>query len=324
MKQITFSKNIFLPLTSVCANACGYCSFKEPVQDGCIMRQDDVKKVIRRGAEFGCTEALFTFGEHPEKERGFTEHLKRFGFSSILEYAYEMGKYALSCGLLPHTNAGVMSEEEMLYLREVNASMGLMLETTADVAAHAHSPTKDPTVRIEMIDTAGKLKIPFTTGLLLGIGETREDRIESLEVIRELYLKHKHIQEVIIQNFCPKVGTDMADIPGAAVETLSDTLQLAAEILPKEISIQIPPNLSDAGRILQYGVTDLGGVSPVTIDYINPEHPWPALDELNDLVSSAGYKLSERLCVYEKYCNAEWIDERILPLVEVLKKKVYG
>ncbi|HJJ39160.1 MAG TPA: 7,8-didemethyl-8-hydroxy-5-deazariboflavin synthase subunit CofG, partial [Methanocorpusculum sp.] len=187
-----------------------------------------------------------------------------------------------------------------------------------------HSPTKDPSVRIEMIDTAGKLKIPFTTGLLLGIGESREDRIESLETIKELYLRHRHIQEVIIQNFCPKPGTDMAGIPGASVEILSDTLQLAADILPKEISIQIPPNLSDAGRILQYGVTDLGGVSPVTIDYINPEHPWPALDELQRLVSSAGFTLAERLCVYEKYCNAEWIDERVLPVAEALKKKVYG
>lgn len=324
MKQITFSKNIFLPLTHVCANACGYCTFKEPVRDGCVMNPAEVMDTIRKGAACGCTEALFTFGERPELEEGFTAHLKRFGYESILDYAYGMGKICLEHGILPHTNAGIVTEEEMARLRTVNASMGLMLETTADVAPHAHSPGKDPAVRIEMIETAGKLKIPFTTGLLLGIGETREDRIESLEVIKELYLRHRHIQEVIIQNFCPKPGTEMAHIPGASIEILEDTLQLAADILPKEIAVQIPPNLADAGRLLRRGVDDLGGVSPVTIDYVNPEHPWPAVEELKALVSSAGFVLSERLCIYEKYCTPEWVDERVLPFVLELKKKVYG
>lgn len=324
MKQITFSKNIFLPLTHVCANACGYCTFKEPVRDGCVMNPAEVMETIRKGAAFGCTEALFTFGERPELEPGFSAHLKRYGYGSILDYAYEMGKICLEHGILPHTNAGIVTEEEMARLRTVNASMGLMLETTADVAPHVHSPGKDPAVRIEMIETAGKLKIPFTTGLLLGIGETREDRIESLEVIKELYLRHRHIQEVIIQNFCPKPGTGMAHIPGASIETLTDTLQLAADILPKEIAVQIPPNLADAGRLLGYGVDDLGGVSPVTIDYVNPERPWPAVEELKALVSSAGCGLSERLCIYEKYCTAEWVDENVLPFVLELKKKVYG
>ena len=324
MKQITFSKNIFLPLTHVCGNACGYCTFKEPVKDGCVMDPADVMATIRNGAAAGCTEALFTFGERPELETGFSAHLKKYGYKSILDYAYAMSRYALEHGILPHTNAGIVTEEELLHLRKVNASMGLMLETTADVPAHAHSPGKDPAVRIEMIDTAGKLKIPFTTGLLLGIGETREDRIESLEVIKELYIRRRHIQEVIIQNFCPKPGTEMEHVPGADAETLSDTLQLAADILPKEIAIQIPPNLADAGMLLRYGVTDLGGVSPITIDYVNPEHPWPAIEELKKLVSSAGCTLAERLCIYEKYCNAEWVDAGILPAVELLKKKIYG
>ena len=320
---ITYSKNVFLPLTHVCSNACGYCSFKEPVQDGCVMPPEDVKHILQRGAAAGCTEALFTFGEHPELERGFSEHLQRIGYSSILDYAYDMAQYALGCGLLPHTNAGIIDEEQMKKLRTVNASMGLMLETTATVKAHEYSPGKVPEVRIEMIETAGKLKIPFTTGLLLGIGENRYNRIESLNVIKDLHQRYHHIQEVIIQNFCPKPGTDMADIPGANRTILKDTIQLAAEILPKDISIQIPPNLADAGRLLQYGVTDLGGVSPVTIDYINPEHPWPALTALERLVRNAGYSLKERLCIYKKYCTPEWVDAGILPKVETLASRTY-
>lgn len=323
MNQITFSKNIFLPLTHVCANACGYCSFKEPVRDGCIMTPDESKLLIQRGAAAGCTEALFTFGEHPEQERGFSTHLAKIGYTSILDYAYDLSRYALSLGLLPHTNAGIINEEQMRKLRTVNASMGLMLETTADVPAHAQSPGKDPAIRIDMIALAGKLKIPFTTGLLLGIGETRNDRIESLETIRGLYKRYGHIQEVIIQNFCPKPGTDMADIQGASPEILMDTVKLATEILPKEISIQIPPNLAEAGRLLNCGVTDLGGVSPLTIDYINPEHPWPAIEELKKLTAASGYTLAERLCIYRKYCNEEWVDTQVLPVVTKLAEKIY-
>ncbi len=321
MKKITFSRNVFLPLTHVCGNACGYCSFKEPVADGCVMTPKEVIATLDRGAAFSCTEALFTFGERPELERGFTPHLQKLGYETILDYCYDMSRYALSKGLLPHSNVGIITEEEMARMRTVTASMGLMLETTADVPAHRHSPGKDPAVRIEMIETAGKLKIPFTTGLLLGIGESRRDRIEALQVIADIQKRFGHIQEIIIQNFCPKPGTEMADVPGAALETVADTLQLAAEILPKSISVQIPPNLADAGRLLACGVDDLGGVSPVTIDYINPEHPWPALDELKTIAQ--GYDVCERLCVYEQYCTAEWIDESILPLVLDLKKKVY-
>ncbi len=323
MKQITFSKNVFLPLTHVCANACGYCSFKEPVQDGCIMQPEEVKRIIQRGAEAGCTEALFTFGEQPEKEWGFCNHLEKFGYTSLLDYAYDMSRYALSCGILPHTNAGIIDEEQMRKLRNVNASMGLMLETTAKVKAHEHSPGKVPEIRIEMMETAGRLKIPFTTGLLLGIGETRNDRIESLEIIKDLYNRYGHIQEVILQNFCPKPETDMADIPGASIEILKDTVELAAEILPTDISIQIPPNLAEVGRLLSAGVTDLGGVSPVTIDYINPEHPWPAIEKLKKLTASVGYTLAERLCIYQKYCTADWVNADILPLIERLAVETY-
>ena len=321
-RTITFSRNVFLPLTNVCANACGYCSFKAPVTDGCVMPKTEVLATLRRGAEFGCTEALFTFGERPENELGFRRYIEAAGYPDILSYCEAMSRAAIDLGMLPHTNAGILTYEELEHLRCVNASMGLMLETTAEIPAHRHSPGKDPAVRLEMMENAGRLKIPFTTGLLLGIGETAADREESRAAIRDLHKRYGHIQEVIIQNFCPKEGTEMADVPGASQEVIADTIRLAAEILPNDISIQIPPNLADTGKLLSLGVTDLGGVSPVTIDYINPEHPWPALDALADI--AAGYELRERLCVYPQYCNAEWISPELLPLVKRLAERVYS
>lgn len=321
MKKITYSKNVFFPLTNVCANACGYCSFKAPAAEGCIMPESEVLKTIQLGSERGCTEALFTFGERPERERGFAEYIRKTGYPDILSYCAAMSKKAIKAGLLPHTNAGILTYEELEVLRDVTASMGLMLETTAEIPAHAQSPGKNPAVRIEMMENAGKLKIPFTTGLLLGIGESESDREDSLLEISALQKKYGHIQEVIIQNFCPKDGTEMAKFPGADFGVIKDTLILASEILPKEVSIQIPPNLAEASLLLSYGVTDLGGVSPVTIDYINPEHPWPAIDSLKEIAK--GYEVRERLCVYPKYCNSEWISPALLPLVEKLAVKIY-
>ncbi|HJJ47871.1 MAG TPA: 7,8-didemethyl-8-hydroxy-5-deazariboflavin synthase subunit CofG [Methanocorpusculum sp.] len=321
-KTVTYSKNVFLPLTHVCANACGYCSFKEPVGPGCVMPKQEVLATLQRGAQFGCTEALFTFGERPGLERGFTAYVRELGYDTILDYCYAMCEKAITLGMLPHTNAGILTYEELRRFRKVNASMGLMLETTAEIPAHEHSPGKRPEVRIEMLENAGRLKIPFTTGLLLGIGETRDDRIDSLNVIADIAKRYGHIQEVIIQNFCPKEGTVMACVPGASIEILADTLRLAAEILPSSVSVQIPPNLADAGALLSLGVDDLGGVSPITIDYINPEHPWPGIDALREITK--GRMLSERLCIYEHYCTAEWVDSSLLPLVQKLAKKVYS
>jgi len=198
---ITFSRNVFIPLTTVCRNRCGYCSFKTPVQDGCLMAQEDVEKTLQNGAALGCTEALFTFGERPEEEPGFFSYLRQTGYSTILEYCEEMCRKSIAYGILPHTNAGILTFEEMERLRGVNASMGLMLETTAKIPAHAASKGKEPEVRLGMMEDAGKLKIPFTTGLLLGIGETMVDREESLHAIRDLHKRYGHIQEIIIQNF---------------------------------------------------------------------------------------------------------------------------
>jgi FO synthase subunit 1 len=219
--------------------------------------------------------------------------------------------------MLPHTNAGVLTSEEMELLKPLNASMGLMLETTADIPAHQGCLGKKPEVRITMIEEAGKLRIPFTTGLLIGIGETRSDREESLQVIADLHRRYDHIQEIIIQNFCPKPGTKMAAVPGALPTEMQDTVVLASEILPEDIAIQIPPNLADAKNILPYGVTDLGGVSPVTPDYVNPEHPWPGLEELKTLTTD--FSLRERLCIYPKYLKKGWYSDTLSDLIMSLE-----
>jgi len=315
-RTITFSHNIFLPLTTVCRNRCGYCGFRTPVQKGCLMAPEEVERTIRQGAALGCTEALFTFGEQPEMEPGFDTYVRNTGYQKFLEYLIEMCRYSIDFGVLPHTNAGVLTYDEMETLREVNASMGIMLETTADVSAHRNSPGKQPEVRLAMIEDAGKLKIPFTTGILVGIGETMADRENSLCAIRDLHRRFRHIQEVIIQNFCPKPGTPMAGYPEPATKEICGTIQLAREVLPREITIQIPPNLIDAQELIPCGVDDLGGVSPLTIDYVNPEHPWPEIERLRDLVGNA--ELKERLCIYPRFIRRGWYHPNLQPLINRL------
>jgi FO synthase subunit 1 len=315
-RTITYSRNIFLPLTTVCRNRCGYCCFRTPVQEGCLLAPEVVEDTIKKGAALGCTEALFTFGERPELEPGFAEYLRKTGYRRFPDYVYAMCERSIEYGVLPHTNAGILTYDEMAKLREVNASMGIMLETTADIPAHRNSPGKKPEVRIAMIEDAGRLKIPFTTGLLLGIGETPADREESLTVIRDLHRRFGHIQEVIIQNFCPKPGTPMAGNPVPTTQEICATIRLAHEILPRDIAIQIPPNLIDAQVLIPCGVDDLGGVSPLTIDYVNPEHPWPEIGRLKDLIGDAD--LRERLCIYPQFIERGWYPPVLQPLINRL------
>ena len=272
---ITFSKNIFLPLTTVCRNRCEYCCFRTPVMKDCILPPAEAEHTLLCGAAKGCTEALFTFGERPEEEKGFEDEIKGAGFDTILQYCHAMCKRSIQTGLLPHTNAGILTAEELEYLKPVNASMGLMLETMAQIPAHRNSPGKIPEVRIEMIENAGILKIPFTTGLLLGIGETMQDREESLMVIRELHNRYGHIQEVIIQNFCPNPGTLMEKSQLIDFDEMCIVIQMARDLLPDDVAVQVAPNLADAASLIPCGVNDLGGISPLTIDYVNPGHPWP-------------------------------------------------
>jgi len=315
-RTITFSRNIFLPLTTVCRNRCGYCCFRTAVQDGCLMAPGAVEQTIRQGAALGCTEALFTFGERPDLESGFDAYIRKAGYDQFLDYLHAMCRYAIDCGVLPHTNAGILTYDEMERLREVNASMGIMLETTADVPAHRHSPGKQPRVRLAMIEDAGKLRIPFTTGLLVGIGENENDREESLMAIRDLQRRYGHIQEVIIQNFCPKPGTPMAGDPEPTREEICATIRLAREVLPRTIAIQIPPNLIDARELIPCGVDDLGGISPLTIDYVNPDHPWPEIERLRDLIGDA--ELKERLCIYPRFIQQGWYHPNLQPLINRL------
>ncbi|HOX35497.1 MAG TPA: 7,8-didemethyl-8-hydroxy-5-deazariboflavin synthase subunit CofG [Methanoregulaceae archaeon] len=312
-RTITFTRNVFLPLTTVCRNRCGYCGFRTPVQDGCLMMPDAVERLLVRGAALGCTEALFTFGERPDLEPGFAAYLENTGWTNFLTYVVAMCRKGIAAGLLPHTNAGVLTYGEMEVLREVNASMGIMLETTAEVPAHRSSPGKKPEVRLAMMEDAGKLKIPFTTGLLLGIGETPADREDSLNAIRDIHRRYGHIQEIIIQNFCPKAGTGMSGYPVPSPQEICATIRLAREILPQEIAIQIPPNLADARALIPCGVDDLGGISPVTVDYINPEHPWPAIDSLKSIAGNA--ELVERLCIYPRFIEKGWFHPSMKPLI---------
>jgi 7,8-didemethyl-8-hydroxy-5-deazariboflavin synthase len=313
---LTFSRNVFLPLTTVCRNRCAYCSFRTPAREGCLMAPEEVDRTLSRGAALGCTEALFTFGERPDEEPGFTAYLRKTGFATILDYCEAMCRKSIAHGILPHTNAGILTYEELERLRAVNASMGLMLETTADIPAHAQSPGKGPEIRLAMMEDAGKLKIPFTTGILLGIGETMEDREDSLTAIRDLHRKYGHIQEVIIQNLCPKPGTPLEKATGPGTDEICVTIQLARDILQEDIAIQIPPNLVDASRLIPCGVNDLGGVSPVTIDYINPEHPWPAIEELKKIAGTR--ELRERLCIYPKYIKRGWYHADLQALINRL------
>ncbi|MCK9579065.1 MAG: 7,8-didemethyl-8-hydroxy-5-deazariboflavin synthase subunit CofG [Methanoregula sp.] len=319
-RVITFSRNVFLPLTTVCHNRCGYCCFRTSVQPGCLMAQEEVEKTLLNGAALGCTEALFTFGERPEEEPGFPEMIRAVGYATILDYCEAMCKKSIGYGILPHTNAGVLTYEEMEHLRPFNASMGLMLETTAEIPSHATSIGKSPDVRLAMMEDAGKLKIPFTTGLLLGIGETMADREDSLFAIRDLHKRYGHIQEIIIQNFCPKPGTPLERQPVPSTDEICATIRMAKDILPDDIAIQIPPNLIDAASLIPCGVDDLGGVSPLTIDYVNPEHPWPAFEELKRIVGNA--VLRERLCIYPRYIERGWYHSDLQPLINRLSQTV--
>jgi FO synthase subunit 1 len=286
------------------------------------MTEPGVEQVLRHGAATGCTEALFTFGERPETEPGFSAMLAGMGYGSIIEYCHAMCRRAIRCGLLPHTNAGVLSYDEMDRLREVNASMGLMLETTADLPAHRNSPGKKPEERIRMMEDAGRLRIPFTTGILVGIGETMEDREESLITISDLHRRFGHIQEVIVQNFCPKEGTPMARWPGVSTDEMCITLRLARDLLPPEVAVQIPPNLADAAALIPCGVDDLGGISPVTPDYINPGHPWPGIGELAKVTGEA--TLQERLCIYPRFIGMGWYHPSIEGLIRRLEQQIRG
>jgi len=301
--ELTFARNVFVPLTTACRYTCTYCTYFDPPGQASLLSLEEVREICRRGADAGCTEALFTFGDDPDDR--YTEihtQLDAWGYDSIHDYLRAACEVALEEGLLPHANPGDQTREEMATVADVNASMGVMLETTAEVGAHAGPRRKEPGQRLRTIRNAGELDVAFTTGILVGIGETWRDRAESLLAIRELHERYDHVQEVIVQ---PVVNNERWAGGSPDLETMRRATAMARVALPDEISVQIPPNLAPAKDLIDCGVDDLGGVSPVTDDHINPDYTWPALRELEGIADSAGLPLGERLPVYERFLPAD-------------------
>ena len=328
-KSITYSKNVFIPLTEICRNDCGYCNFKKNPDDPeaiILKSKEEVLFSLKEAEEYGCTEALFTFGEDADEEEIVRLKLAEFGYDSMIDYIVDICQMTLDeTTLLPHTNGGNFSFEDLKRLKEVNASMGLMLENSSnrlmELPAHNKSPGKNPQLRLETIENAGKLKIPYTTGILIGIGETKEEIVESLFAIRDLYNKYGHIQEVIIQNFTPIPGIEMEDWQEPSFLDMIRTVIVATLVFKdSDVSIQVPPNLNrDTAQIfLLCGADDWGGVSPVSPDFVNITSPWPSLEELKKLTEDAGFELTERLCIYEKYINDEWLNDELLEKISNL------
>jgi FO synthase subunit 1 len=312
--ELSFARNVFVPLTTACRYTCTYCTYYDPPGAASLLSPNEISDICERGAAAGCTEALFTFGDDPDDR--YTEvhdQLSEWGHDSIHSYLREACEIALECGLLPHSNPGDQTREQMELVADVNASMGVMLETTAEVQAHGGPRAKDPGQRLATIATAGELGMPFTTGILVGIGETMRDRAESLLAIRELHERYGHVQEIIVQ---PVVENERWREDSPDFETIRRVTAMARVALPPEISIQSPPNLAPVEDLLDCGVDDFGGVSPVTDDHINPEYAWPALRELEDIAETAGVPLSERLPVHERYVSEAWLSPRIEAAIE--------
>ncbi len=331
---ITYSKKVFIPVTTLCRDRCHYCIFVDT--PGKLARKGkaayltptQILDVAREGAAAGCKEALFTLGDRPEDRWPIArEWLTEHGYASTLDYVRAMARLVLEeTGLLPHLNPGVMTWAELQRLRPVAPSMGMMLETTSRSlwaepgGAHHGSPDKDPALRLQVIDDAGRSRIPFTTGLLLGIGETMRDRAESLHAIRDAHARWGHVQETIVQNFRTKQGTAMQNEPDLATQQYVAAVAVARLVMGADAHIQAPPNLTDGDELhllLRAGIDDWGGVSPLTPDHVNPERPWPHLDDLADLTARSGFTLQERLTAQPEYvrAGAEWIDEHLLPHV---------
>ncbi len=305
--RITFSPKVFLPLTELCRDRCGYCTFaKAPARiDSPYLPPDEVLRIARQGVAAGCAEALFTLGEAPEdRYPAARAWLDDHGWASTVDYLVAMCRLVLDeTGLLPHANPGALPEEALDRLREVAPSQGMMLESLrGDLACHRGAPDKTPERRLATLEAAGRLRIPYTTGILVGIGEEEADRLEALHAIAASHRRHGHVQEVIVQGFLPKPGTAMHAAAAAPVGAHLRAVALARLVLPPEVVVQAPPNLSDdPGRLLDAGIADWGGVSPVTIDHVNPERPWPQLDRLRRITEARGFALAPRLTAHPGY-----------------------
>jgi FO synthase len=322
---VTYSPKVFIPLTKLCRDVCHYCTFAQPPKRGerAYLTIDEVLAVASAGAAAGCHEALFTLGDKPElRYKAAREELAALGCATTLEYLVRAAKAVLDeTGLLPHLNPGVLTRDDLVMLREASVSMGIMLETSSERLSqrggpHFGSPDKHPAVRLGTLELAGELAVPFTTGILIGIGETRQERIETLLAIRASHDRHGHIQEVIVQNFRAKPGTKMYDAPEPSLDDLLWTAAAARVIFGPAMHIQCPPNLSYAGfpRLLDAGIDDWGGVSPVTIDHVNPEAPWPDLVLLDRATRGQGLELVPRLPLYPDFVAdlPRWVDAALV------------
>jgi FO synthase len=330
-RSVSYSRKVFIPLTHLCRDYCGYCTFRADPQPGVqpYMTADEVLAVAEAGRRAGCKEALFSLGDQPE--RVFPEakdFLKTLGFDSTLQYLAAMCELVLEkTGLLPHSNPGVMGLDDLRRLRETNISVGLMLESASPRllrfgGPHWKAPDKVPSLRLRTIENAGELSMAFTTGILIGIGETPEERVDALLAIRAAHERHGHIQEVIIQPFRAKPDIRMAQAPEPSNEDLQRTIAVARLILGGEMNIQSPPNLlsEDYPDLLKAGINDWGGISPVTKDFINPEAAWPQISSLAARTASAGFVLRERLAIYPEFsARKEFVNDRLEPHVRKLR-----
>jgi FO synthase len=333
---ITYSKKVFIPLTRLCRDRCGYCTFATvPGRlESLYLSPDEVLEIARQGAALGCKEALFTLGDRPEARwKQAREWLDSRGYEDTLSYVRAMAVLVLEeTGLLPHLNPGVMSSEDFQRLKPVAPSMGMMLETTAERlftekgAPHFGSPDKDPKVRLQVLEDAGRGHVPFTTGILIGLGETRAERADAIFALQRVSRRYNGIQEVIVQNFRAKPDTKMRDTPDAELADLAATIAVTRLVLGPEARIQAPPNLvgDQYQLILDAGIDDWGGVSPLTPDHVNPERPWPQIDELAQVTAAAGFTLRERLTIYPQYQRAPWLDPSVAAYVAALADPATG
>jgi FO synthase len=307
---VTYSPKVFLPITNLCRNHCSYCTFREPPDSprARTMLPDEVRRVSLAGRDLACTEALLCLGDHPERTfASYRDTLACLGCTSTIDYVERCCAIALDTGLFPHTNAGVLTKTEMERLKPINVSMGLMLESVSPRLRrpgepHANSPDKDPAVRLKMLRAAGELQIPFTTGILIGIGETYDERVASLRAIGDVHEEFGHVQEIIVQNFRAKRGTRMCGHIEPDACEMAATIAVARLMFP-DMNIQAPPNLSpnDHRQLLAAGINDWGGISPLTSDFVNPEAPWPHVSALAETCRQQGFTLKPRLPIYPEF-----------------------
>jgi FO synthase len=333
---ITYSRKVFIPLTRLCRDRCGYCTFVTvPGRlESLYLSPDEVLEIAREGAKLGCKEALFTLGDRPEARwKQAREWLDDHGYEDTLAYVRAMAIRVLEeTGLLPHLNPGVMSLQELQRLKPAAPSMGMMLETTSarlfetKGEAHFGSPDKDPRVRLQVLEDAGRANVPFTTGILIGIGETHQERVDAIFALRDAQRAHGGIQEVIVQNFRAKPDTKMRNTPDAELADLAATIAVTRLVLGPAARVQAPPNLvgGEYQLMIDAGIDDWGGVSPLTPDHVNPERPWPQIDELAEVTAAAGFTLRERLTVYPQYLREPWLEPSVAAHVAALADPATG